>query len=88
MHSQLGVHFLLYIRCILHYDIYDAAWNDDDFLWSSAVQLFSGQLVSHNNLLYFLAWSILCHLNRETNLTIELNRVLRVGAVPLSAAGG
>ena len=71
------MHFLYYIQGVtLHHDIDNLAWDDDDFLWSGAVQLFGGQLVSHDNLLNLLAWSILCHFNREAHLTIELNRVL------------
>ena len=77
MHSLSGVHFLYYIKGVtLHHDVHKLAWDDDDFLWSGAVQLFSGQLVSHDNLLNLLAGSVLGHLNSKAHLTIELNRVL------------
>ena len=30
---------IIYVRCPLHHDIDNLAWDDDDFLWSGTIEL-------------------------------------------------
>ena len=62
-------------RIFLHYDIYNASRDNDDFLDGVAGKVLSGVLVREDEFLYFLFRGVFRALEGETHFAVELNRV-------------